>query len=65
MQLNLFLHPDLVARLDNLAAEFNKSGRTQVAVEILEQCIELYERSEKAKYNVLRSAVNRSDAEEL
>lgn len=66
VQINLRLNADLAARLENLSATYNKRGRLHVAEEILEQCVEIYEQSEKAKYNVLRSycANNRSDAED-
>jgi hypothetical protein len=64
IQLIVRIHPDTAARLDNLSAKYSKRGRTQVAEEILTQCIDLYEQSEIAKFEVLRRAsACRSDAE--
>jgi predicted transcriptional regulator len=64
IQLNIRVSADLVARLDNLSAAYKKRGRTQVAEEILEQCVDIYEQSEIAKYSVLRRAVVNGNAKE-
>ena len=59
IQINVLVSADLAARLDNLAATYRKRSRNQIAGEIIEQCVDLYEQSEIAKYEVLRrSPVN-------
>jgi predicted transcriptional regulator len=55
IQIIVRVSADTAARLDNLSASYDKKGgRTQVAEEILAQCVDLYEESEIAKFNVLR-----------
>ena len=66
IQIIVRVDADTAARLDNLSASYGKKrGRTQVAEEILTQCVDIYEQSEIAKFEVLRSCckTRRSDAE--
>ena len=63
IQLNIRVSADLAARLDNLSASYGKRGRTQVAEEILEQCVDLYEQSEIAKFAVLRKIPRCTDTD--
>jgi predicted transcriptional regulator len=62
VQINVLISVDLAARLDNLSAAYRKRSRNQIAGEIIEQCVDIYEASEIAKYEVLRRSAAKPNA---
>lgn len=52
-QFLLRLSTDLIRRLETAARRFNRRSRNQVAAEVLEQCLPIWEQAEGAKLAVL------------